>query len=375
LGKKMTKTTSFKLRRNITLLVSCFLGSQAWAVEQLNISTDQMKTMGIQTAPVLSNSGDLKNRYPAQVVVPPGAEQIVTSPMQAMVSQLLVSEFQVVTKGDPVVRLTGPAMSQLQLELLQASSRASLARKAYNRENTLFEEGIIPQRRAQEAEAALREAEATLSQVRSELSLAGLSKSDTDKIIKSGSPSDGIILAAAQDGIVTSISVKPGQRVDAATALLNIAQVKVLWVDIQATSTAAQNISLGTIVNVVGKDVSGKIKSISPIIASGNQFVIMRAEIENVQGKLRPGEYISVDIPVASSGNTWDLPLSAIARNKADSVVFVKTEQGFSVRPVEVMASTGQYVRIEGDFQPRDQVAISGVIALKGAWLAEGEAE
>lgn len=371
----MTKTTSFKLRRNITLLVSCFLGSQAWAVEQLNISTDQMKTMGIQTAPVLSNSGDLKNRYPAQVVVPPGAEQIVTSPMQAMVSQLLVSEFQVVTKGDPVVRLTGPAMSQLQLELLQASSRASLARKAYNRENTLFEEGIIPQRRAQEAEAALREAEATLSQVRSELSLAGLSKSDTDKIIKSGSPSDGIILAAAQDGIVTSISVKPGQRVDAATALLNIAQVKVLWVDIQATSTAAQNISLGTIVNVVGKDVSGKIKSISPIIASGNQFVIMRAEIESVQGKLRPGEYISVDIPVASSGNTWDLPLSAIARNKADSVVFVKTEQGFSVRPVEVMASTGQYVRIEGDFQPRDQVAISGVIALKGAWLAEGEAE
>ena len=67
--------------------------------------------------------------------------------------------------------------------------------------------------------------------------------------------------------------------------------------------------------------------------------------------------------------------MSAVARNKDDSVVFVKTEQGFAVRPVEVVASTGQFVRIEGDIQSLDQVAVSGVVALKGAWLAEGETE
>lgn len=369
------KTASISLGRSFTFMVLSFMGSQAYAVEQLNVSVDQMKTMGIETAPILNNSGDLKNRYPAQVMVPPGAEQIVTSPMQAMVSQLLISEFQSVTKGQPVIRLSGPAMSQLQLELLQASSRANLARKAYGREKTLFDEGIIPQRRAQEAEAALQEAEAKFSQVRSELSLAGVSKADIGKIIKSGAPSDVIVLTASQDGIITSISVKPGQRVDAATSLLNIAEVDTLWVDIQVPSVAIENVNIGAVVTIVGTDVVGSINSISPVISAGNQFVTIRAEVKKAKGKLRPGEYVSVDIPVSSEGNTWDLPLSAIARNKEESVVFVRTDKGFSVRPVEVTASTGQYVRIAGDLKQLDQVAVSGVIALKGAWLAEAEAE
>ena len=79
----------------------------------------------------------------------------------------------------------------------------------------------------------MKEAEATLAQAKSELALAGLSKESMEQVIRTGIPSDSITLTATQDGIVSSISVRPGQRVDAATALLNVTQVDTLWLDVQ----------------------------------------------------------------------------------------------------------------------------------------------
>ena len=112
--------------------------------------------------------------------------------------------------------------------------------------------------------------------------------------------------------------------------------------------------------------------SLSPTITANNQFVVLRAEIDGASaGLLRPGELVTVEIPVESSGQAWSLPLTAVARNKDDSVIFVRTTDGFLAKPVKVQASAGQLVRVEGDLGPQDQVAVSGVVALKGAWLEE----
>jgi multidrug efflux pump subunit AcrA (membrane-fusion protein) len=56
-------------------------------------------------------------------------------------------------------------------------------------------------------------------------------------------------------------------------------------------------------------------------------------------------------------------------------VVFVRTLDGFEARPVTVSASAGQRVRVQGALKAGDAVAVSGVVALKGAWLNEGGAE
>ena len=109
------------------------------------------------------------------------------------------------------MRLSSPAMSQLQLQLLQASARATLARQAYTREQKLFDEGIIPQRRAQEAQATLKEAEATLVQTKAELALAGMTPAMIEQVIRSGIPSDRITLSAVQDGIVSAAEHHPGR--------------------------------------------------------------------------------------------------------------------------------------------------------------------
>ena len=210
------------------------------------VPASQIQALGIQTAALQSQTDSVTTSFPAQVVIPPKAEQVISSPVSGLVVQLLVQQNQVVRSGASLVRIASPELGQLQLQLLQATARATLARQAAQREQALFDEGIIPQRRMQEAQAALIEGEAMLNQARAALRLSGMPPATIERIAASGKPQDSITLVATQAGIVTGIAVKPGQRVEAATALLHVAQIDSLWLDIQLPVSESANWPAGT---------------------------------------------------------------------------------------------------------------------------------
>ena len=333
------------------------------------VAAGQMLALGIQTAPLQSRAESVRISYPAQVVIPPNAEQVVSSPVTGLISQLLVQQNQMVRAGAPLVRIASPELGQQQLQLLQASTRATLARQAARREQDLFGEGLIAQRRVQEAQAALQEAEATLKQAKTALRLSGMPTAAIDKVAASGNPEDSLVLAAAQAGVVTEIKVKPGQRVDSATPLLHLAQTNTLWLEIQVPVAESAAWSPGARLTVQGRDMAAQILSSSAMVVSGSQMVVMRAVVQGKTGLVRPGELLSVELPVATMAGAWDLPLAAVAHEGDQAYVFVRTPDGFEARPVKVSASSGQRVRVQGLVKAGEQVAVSGVVALKGAWL------
>jgi len=365
-----------------TVATLCLLASTAQAADQsvrFAVPNSQIQALGIQTMPLQSQAGAVKVSFPAQVVVPPTAEQVISSPVAGLVAQLLVQQNQAVRSGTPLVRIASPELGQLQLQLLQASARATLARQAARREEALFKEGIIPQRRVQEAQAGLSEAEATLTQAKAGLRLSGMSAATIARIAASGKPQDSITLAATQAGIVTEIAVKPGQRVEAATALLHVAQIDSLWLDIQLPVSESTNWQAGAMVKVQGRDVRARILSTSPTVSSGSQTVVLRAAVEGKTGLVRPGEFVTVELPIvttqAATQDSWDVPLSAVAHDGKQAYVFVRTPAGFEARPVKVTASAGQRVRVQGPVKAGELIAVSGVVALKGAWLDAKESK
>ncbi|MCA1926180.1 MAG: efflux RND transporter periplasmic adaptor subunit [Thiobacillus sp.] len=372
----MKKTSPRILLRAWAVATLCLFASTARAADQpvrFAVPGSQIQALGIRTVPLQSQAGAVKASFPAQVVVPPTAEQVVSSPVAGLVAQLLVQQNQVVRSGTPLLRMASPELGQLQLQLLQASARAMLARQAARRERALFDEGIIPQRRVQEAQASLSDAEATLNQARAALRLSGMSAATIARIAASGKPVDSITLAATQAGIVTGIAVKPGQRVEAATALLHVAQIDSLWLDIQLPVSEGANWPPGTKVGVQGRDVTARILSTSPTVSSGSQTVVLRAAVEGKAGLIRPGEFVTVELPIASAQaaaqGSWDVPLSAVAHDGKQAHVFVRTPAGFEARPVKITARAGQRVRVQGPLKAGEQIAVSGVVALKGAWL------
>ena len=367
-----TRNSAFPRSARV-LALACLVGSLAHAADRpaaFVVPANQMQTLGIQTAPLQISQGDtVKAGFPALVIVPPSAEQVISSPVTGLVAQLHVQPNQALRPGTPLVRIVSRELSQMQLQLLQASTRATLARQTAHRERQLFGEGIIPQRRVQEADAALAESEATLSQAKTALRLSGMAAAHIEQVAASGKPQDSITLSATHAGIVTEVAVKPGQRVEPATALLHVAQTTELWLDIQVPVSQSAAWPAGTSVNVQGRNIAARIRSISPSVSATSQTVVLRAVITGKAGQVRPGELVTAELPVAAIRGDWDIPLAAVAHDGSQAHVFVRTATGFEARPVQITASAGQRVRVQGPLRAGEQIAISGVVALKGAWL------
>ncbi len=372
-------TRFLRVLRSVGAMVTVWLlAPTAFAADQpvkFAVPKVQLLALGIQTALLQSQTGAVKASFPAQVVLPQTAEQVVSSPVTGLVTQVLVQQNRAVRAGTPLVRIVSPELGQLQLQLLQASARATLARQIARREQALFKEGIIPQRRVQEAQAALMENEAALSQAKSILRLSGMSAATLNRIAASGKLQDSITLTAMQSGIVTEIAAQPGQRVEAATALMHVAQLNSLWLDIQLPVSQSANWRAGTRVEVPGRGITARILSASPTVSSSSQTVVLRAVVEGKTSQFRPGEFVTVELPVAATQGSWDVPLSAIAHDGNQAYVFVRTADGFEARPVIAVASAGQRVRVQGAVTAGERIAVSGVVALKGAWLKAKESK
>jgi multidrug efflux pump subunit AcrA (membrane-fusion protein) len=139
-----------------TRLVVCTMAALgAWASPALSadrpakfaVANSQVTALGIQTAPLQtqtqSQADTVRTPYPAQVVIPPTAAQVIASPVNGVILQLLVQTNDAVRAGAPLVRIASAEFGQQQLLLLQAGTRASLAAQTSQREQALFAEGLI----------------------------------------------------------------------------------------------------------------------------------------------------------------------------------------------------------------------------------------
>ena len=138
----------------LSLGLSNALLAPAFAAEpkaEFAVSAAQMKTLGVTLLKLEQPAAIAGMAYAAKVTLPPGQEQVVSAPVAGVVDQLLVGEQQVVKAGQPLLRLNSPQFGEMQLKLLEAASRARLSQKTLQREKALLAEGIIPERRVQEA--------------------------------------------------------------------------------------------------------------------------------------------------------------------------------------------------------------------------------
>lgn len=339
---------------------------------QFPFTDAQIKALGIALTPISKVETAAGQSYPATVQLAPNAEQIVSSPVAGLVTQVAVRENDQVKRGQALASLISPELGPMQLQLLQAAARARLARQTAQRERTLHAEGIIPLRRVQEANAQLAEAAAAVNQARSALLLAGMARGDVERVEKTGRPENTLSLRAVTAGTVVGLDAKPGQRVAAASPLLTIANTATLWLEVHAPMDAARAWPKGTALRVEGRNIEARVTSAGSRVDAATQTVAVRAAVAGAGNLLRPGEAVKVVAPVPNADNAWDIPVVALARDGATAVVFVRTRQGFEARPVGVIATAGQSARVRGRLMAGERIATAGVVALKAAWLGEG---
>lgn len=355
------------------LWFSCWAGSVIAAppAAEFSVAPAQLQSLGIGVQKLVAPSGAVAAPAPARVILPVELDMLVSAPVDGVVTQVLVNPQDAVKPGQALLRLASPALGEMQLRLMEAGTRLLLAKQTLDRERRLFDEGILPERRVQEAQAAQRSAEAATRQAEAVLRLAGMSDDAMQRVTAGGRLQDGLTISARSAGWVTALDVRPGQRVREADALLRLANPREVWLEIQLPVGSA--VAPGQAITVAGRDVAAVAQSLGPVVSEG-QTQTLRARVTRGASSLRPGEVVQASVPRAS-GAGWVLPQAAVVHHEGQPHVFVRTSRGFTAVPVQVSSGAAGVVQVSGPLQAGQEVAVRAVVALKSAWLGHGGGE
>lgn len=343
----------------------------SFAAEELKISPEQVKALGIETTPLAAQASAEISGLPALVVVPNEQLQVVSAPLAGLLEQVLIAAHQPVKKGQVLARLQSPELADLQHTYLQAATQANLGRANLERDTALYKEGIIAESRYLAARSHAIETAADLAERTQALRLAGMSAEAIARLRAGQRVGTLVELAAPFDGVVLEQLAVAGQRLEPRAPVVKVARLSPLWLEIQLPIARLQEVREGAAVSVPAAQASGEVIAVGRSVASGNQTVLVRARIDRGAERLRPGQYVEASLAVSGPGAAFGVPAEAVARIGGKPVVFVRTAQGFSARPVEVLGEASGRT-VVGGLKGDEQVAVKGVAALKAALAGIG---
>jgi multidrug efflux pump subunit AcrA (membrane-fusion protein) len=148
-----------------------------------------------------------------------------------------------------------------------------------------------------------------------------------------------------------------------------------LWAEIAIPASRIRAIRPGARVEIDGYASPGQVVLVSETTDAATQTILVRAEVPNT-GELRPGQTAAVRISFLSSGESaWEIPYAALVRRGDNTSVFVAIEGGFRLVPVTLLAEDQDHVVVAGGITDKDDVAVSGISALRGILLRLGASE
>ncbi|HFT1932542.1 efflux RND transporter periplasmic adaptor subunit [Pseudomonas aeruginosa] len=372
IGAFMSNQSSLWTRTLCAFAIALSLPPAALAADEFAVSAAQMQALGVQLQRLDKPASIPGMAYPARVVLPPSQEYVVSAPLAGVVDQLLIGQNEAVKPGQPLLRLSSPELGEQQLKLMEAASRNRLAQRNLQREKQLAAEGIVPERRAQDAETSATEERARLRQAEAALKLAGMDAGAISRVAAGGAMQDALVIRARAGGIVTDLGVKPGQRVQQSDPLARVSDTRKLWLDIQLPVERQSSVTArGGQIAVVGRDAVAVTTSLGTTV-SDSQTIVLRAEVTRGAASLRPGEFVQAQVAFAVGGEGWPVPVAAVVRQGDKAYVFVRTDKGFVATPVAVLDSAGQALRVKGALRTGQEIAVTSVIGLKAAWLGKG---
>ena len=367
-----------KLHRNgpgLLALLAALLAAPLQAAEEVPVSAAQMKSLGIETAPLpAQRAGELPG-LPAQVVVPNNQLHVLSAPIPVLVERMLATAGEHVKKGQALARLQGPAVVEMQRAYLQAATQLRLARDNLARDEKLFAEGIIAESRFRATRSQHAELAAAYTERRQVLRLVGMSEAAIARLQSGSGLGSAVEIASPIDGVVLEQMANAGQRLEAASPIFKVAKLDPLWLDIQLPIARQGMVAEGDQVTLSAQEAAGKVLTVGHGVG-GSQTVLVRAEITRGAERLHPGQYVEATIVSVvrngRPGGQWSVPNAALARLQGRVLVFVQTAQGFRAVPVTLVAEGAQASSVRGELKGDERIAVRGVSALKAALMGIG---
>lgn len=342
------------------------------AATTLPLNAAQLKQMQVQWGHLQVESSGLSARYPAEVVLPPTQTRVVTAPQGGLITKLSVSVGDTVKQGQVIGQLSSPDLVWLQSQYLQVETQARLHAQALQRDQALFKDGIIAQRRLQETQSAYETSQAMMAERQQTLKLAGMSEAHIQQLAQKRTMQNGIAIVAPISGQIMMQQQSVGARVDMAMPIFTISNPNPLWLMIQVPMQQAQRLTPGSAVYLPQLGLSAKVETVLRQLNKNNQTTQVRASIRAGSEQLSVGQIVEVALVETSKAQRFIVPRQAVARQGEQAVIFVQQGQAVAVIPVTVTLEQDQQLSIQANLRGNEALAIEGIAALKGHWLGLG---
>lgn len=338
-----------------------------WAQEAatarvLPVTPAQQAALGIQTSRIQAARADVVLAS-AQVTTRPGGEVTVSAPYPGQIARLKVGVGDRVPRGAGLAEFTSPQLGEARRQWDEARLQAQLAEAAFKRDQSMWQEGLIPQVRLQQTQARHEAAQAALQARAAELPSTSL-RLDTHSSIGYAT---GLLLSPIT-GVVAETYGQVGQRVEAGTVLFKVVDDKELQFEFQLAPDKAARVRTGDVIEVAQRGARARVIGVTPLVQAG-QMARGRAVVTE-RGQLHMGETLTISIQAANAyadpSAAWRVPARAVSPWHGQSVVFASADKGFRAVPVKVISSNDDVSIVASpQLQERDSIAITGVASLR----------
>jgi cobalt-zinc-cadmium efflux system membrane fusion protein len=307
-----------------------------------------------------------------------------------------------VKKGDVLGIVAAGEVGKAKAELLQALVQFGV--KSKNLERVRAAADSMPDREIRAAEAAVREARATLlgahqallnlglpirledltglsdEQVVRKLRLLGLPREVIDRVDPATLTANLLPLTSPLDGLVIDHVMAVGEVLDPVRTQHQfiVADVSTLWLMLDVRLEDVGHLALGQEVtfhsDATGQTATGKLAWISAEVDPKTRTVRARADIANPDGRLRPATFGTAQVLVGRKPRAVAVPDGAVQfdgrRNVQAHLVFVRVSGDvFQPRVVRRGVQAGGFTEIVSGVRPGENVVTEGSHVLKSEML------
>jgi RND family efflux transporter MFP subunit len=279
--------------------------------------------------------------------VAPRAGHVATlsAPIPGRVASVQVTTGQAVQKGQPLVELDqGPFQATLQA----AEAAYSAAERAYERQQRLAAEGIVPKKDVEVAAAELAKARADVEAAQRASRLS--------------------VLQSPIAGVVTRMMATLGATVDPAQPLVEVSDPVAVDILLNATPTDAARVRVGAKVSLSAGSTAageplgiGSVVDVAGTVDSATRGVAIRVQAPTTRRPLKIGETVFGAIAVGTRPSAIVIPAEALVPEGEHFKVFVVDANGIAhEREVTTGAKNDKGVEIVEGLRAGERIVTYG---------------
>lgn len=268
-----------------------------------------------------------------------------------------------VKPGDVLADIESVDLGKAQAAAEALRAKEIAAETNLDREQRLAEAKVTAMREAESARAEHRALRAERRAAEKAVAALGASTDSEVGILKLRSPIAGRVLSA---------NASQGQTVEPQDSLFEVADLSTVWVELMVFERDLLRVKAGDSAEILpagsrGVTVRGIVARVADVVDPTTRSAVVRVEVDNRQGLLRPGQSTSARIQSRSPAErALIVPKESVTFVDGKPTVLVQVGPGLvEPRPVELGQDDGERVVVRQGVRADESVITGGIFALK----------